>query len=63
MSQTHDIGCVHNSTNKRLTIVHHVDAGTLPPVTLCSVCISFYKKSTTFKIIDKSALKNLETFQ
>ncbi len=59
MSQTHGTGCIHNSTKKRLTIVYHVDVGALPPVPLCPVCISFYKNSQTFKIIDKSPLKNL----
>ncbi len=60
MSQTHDTGCVHDSDDKKLTIVYHVDAGALPPTPLCLTCISFYKNSTTFKIIDKSPLKNLE---
>jgi len=60
MSQTHDTGCIHDSDEKILTKVHHVDVGALPPTPLCPDCISFYKNSQTFKIIDKSPLKNLE---
>ena len=60
MSQIHDTGCTCDSNDKNPITIQHIDGGILSKAPFCPECISFYKNSTTFKIIDKSPLKNLE---
>lgn len=58
MNQIQESGCVHNSPDKKLTTVQHSDVGILPATPLCPDCISFYKNSTTFKIISIQSKPN-----
>ena len=60
MSQTHDSGCICDSDDKTSVTIQHIDGGILSKAPFCPGCISFYKSCTTFKIINKSPLKNLE---
>ena len=60
MSQTHDSGCICDSNDKTPITIQHIDGAILSKASFCPDCISFYKNSQTFKIIDKSPLKNLE---
>jgi len=60
MSQTHDLGCIHDSNDKTPITIQHVNGAILSKTPQCPDCISFYKSCTIFKIIDKTPLKNLE---
>ena len=54
MSQIHNPECIHDSDNKKVTLVEDVDFGLKPLTALCPECIDFIKSSATFKIISES---------
>ena len=54
MSQIHNSECIHDSDNKKVTLVEDVDFGLKPLTALCPECINFIKSSSTFKIISES---------
>ena len=57
MSQIHNPECIHDSDNKKVTLVEDVDFGLKPLTALCPECIDFIKSSSTFKIISESKEK------